>query len=73
MSYQTKWSLLISYPPDFTHQILIKAIIPKIVISLIPKKIDQYSAQMLYRILDKRFFRLLWAIIKAYNEQKGGY
>ena len=64
------------YEPSTLNKIInifMWSLIPKIVISLIPKKIDQYSAQMLYRILDKRFFRLLWAIIKAYNEQKGGY
>lgn len=49
--------------------IFLWSLTPKIVISLITKKIYQYSPKMLYRILDKRFLKNLWSIIKAYYER----
>lgn len=49
--------------------IMMWSIVPKIFTSLIAKKIYQYTPQMLYKNLDKRFLIPLCKIIKAYYEK----
>ena len=49
--------------------IIMWSIVPKLVTSLITKKIYQYGPVVLYKMLDKRFLRILEPLIRMYYEK----
>ena len=49
--------------------ILMWSTLPKLVVTLITKKIYQYGPVVLYKMLDKRFLRILEPLIRMYYEK----